>query len=122
MIFGIGCDLVSLERMRMKFSERLARKVLTDKEFHVFSGVEDKAKYLAKAWAVKEATYKALSMSDMDALKDVEYMSPLVNVKGFNDIKFHVSVSDDNGFVMATVVAEKHGEEGGEWDTWERSF
>lgn len=117
MIFGIGCDLVSIERMRMKFSERLANKVLTEKELQVFRGVEDKAKYLAKAWAVKEATYKSLSRSDMDALKDVEYMSPWVNVKGFDDIKFHVSVSDDNGFVMATVVAEKHGEV-----DWDRSF
>lgn len=107
MIVGIGCDLVSIERMRQKFSDRLAKKILTFDEVSGYNVVEDKARYLAKAWAVKEATWKALGSSKLDMLKDVSYISPTVRVVGQNDLKFHVSVSDDNGFVMATVVAER---------------
>lgn len=114
MIVGLGCDLVSIERMRLKFSERLANKVLTRKELVGYDAVEDKARYLAKAWAVKEATYKALHDKELDMLKSVEYISPYVFVAGYDNMKFHVSVSDDNGFAMATVVAEQQGD--GVWD------
>lgn len=107
MIVGIGCDLVSIERMRMKFSERLANKVLTKLELVAYNDLEDKARYLAKCWAVKEATFKSLNDDSLDMLKSVTYISPDVYVDGHDDKSFFVSVSDDNGFAMATVVAEK---------------
>ena len=107
MVIGLGCDLVSIERMRHHYTEKLAKKILTSEEISGYNSANDKALYLAKCWAVKEATWKSLSDKKLDMLKDVSYVSPNVHVVGQDDIDFLVSLSDDNGFVMATVVAQK---------------
>lgn len=118
MIIGLGTDLVSIERMRKKFSERLAKKILTRKELQLYDEVENKVAFLSKSWAVKEATYKALNCPfDLDMLKDIEYVSPAVYVNGVEGVKFFLSVSDDNGFAMATVVVAQIGD-----DAWNNAF
>lgn len=63
MIFGIGTDIVHIKRMRdslEKYGDKFARRILTEREFSEFANKQDKAAYLAKRFAAKEATAKAM--------------------------------------------------------------
>jgi holo-[acyl-carrier protein] synthase len=67
-IVGIGTDIVEISRiakMSDNTRERLAKRVLTPDEYERFSAmnlnsVNNAVSYLAKRWAGKEATAKAL--------------------------------------------------------------
>lgn len=63
MIFGIGTDIVHIKRMSdslEKYGDKFARRILTQREFSEFANKQDKAAYLAKRFAAKEATAKAM--------------------------------------------------------------
>lgn len=63
MIFGIGADLVRISRIDkalLRHGERFARKILAEDEWSGFVGDNRPAYYLAKRFAAKEATVKAL--------------------------------------------------------------
>lgn len=63
MIFGIGTDIVRIQRLRNdleRFGERFAQRILTDDEWVEFQKAGQKANFLAKRFAAKEATVKAL--------------------------------------------------------------
>lgn len=63
MIYGIGTDIVHVKRMRDnldKYEDKFARRILTDSEFAEFKNKKDKAAFLAKRFAAKEATVKAM--------------------------------------------------------------
>jgi len=63
MIFGIGTDIVHINRMREnldKYGNKFARRILTEKEFSEFESKKNKAAFLAKRFAAKEATAKAM--------------------------------------------------------------
>lgn len=63
MIFGIGTDIVHIERMRKnleKYGDKFAQRILTDAELDEFTEKNDKAAFLAKRFAAKEATAKAM--------------------------------------------------------------
>lgn len=63
MIYGIGTDIVHVHRMREnlnKYGEKFAKRILTDSELTEFGEKNDKAAFLAKRFAAKEATAKAL--------------------------------------------------------------
>ena len=63
MIFGIGTDIVTIERMRENFEkhgEKFARRILTTLEMEDFSKSKRPEHFLAKRFAAKEATAKAL--------------------------------------------------------------
>jgi 2-amino-4-hydroxy-6-hydroxymethyldihydropteridine diphosphokinase len=113
MILGVGVDVVDIERVE----ERLAERILTDRELQEFQQAHDKKQFLASRFAVKEAFFKALGTGLRDfSFRDVELahneMGKPVLVfhrdVGFNFA--HVSVSHDR-VAMATVVLEKR--EGG---------
>lgn len=107
MIQGIGVDMVSLARMRRVYernSVRLAKKILTSAELQRYNDTSDKALFLAKCWAVKEATFKTLGFAY--EWLSISYESPDVKVEGVEG-NFHCSLSDDNGFVIAFVIWEK---------------
>jgi len=62
-IFGIGVDLVKIERIASsldKFGNRMAEKVLTEQELIEFHSARWPASFLAKRFAAKEAMAKAL--------------------------------------------------------------
>ena len=112
MIRGIGVDMVCVSRMRRVYDknpERLAKKILTSNEYQKYNTVSDQVQFLAKCWAVKEATFKAYGDSRIDMLKDIEYDSPNVKVFGCGGTT-HLSLSDDNGYVVAFVVMEIENE------------
>lgn len=65
MIFGIGTDLVDIwrvEKLLARFGEVFIRKILTPKEesFFFAKQAHQRASYLAKRFAAKEALLKAL--------------------------------------------------------------
>jgi len=113
MIIGVGVDVVDIERV----DERLAKRILTDRELQEFQRVHNKKQFLASRFAVKEAFFKALGTGLRDfSFKDVELTHNELGkpVLVFHrDIGFnfaHVSVSHDR-VAMAMVLLEKR--EGG---------
>lgn len=63
MIFGIGTDIVRVARMQQdleRFGERFAERILTERELLEFRSVKNRAHFLAKRFAAKEAAVKAL--------------------------------------------------------------
>lgn len=65
MIYGIGLDLLNLERierLRHKYGERFERHLLTFDEMNQYQSVERKTHYLATRFSGKEAISKALGI------------------------------------------------------------
>ena len=63
MIVGVGTDIVAKARMsaiEARYGERLAQRILSDAEIAEYREVGDKAAFLAKHFAAKEAASKAL--------------------------------------------------------------
>jgi len=63
MIYGIGTDIVSVARIRdglERFGEKFARKILTERELSDYSNASDPEHFLARRFAAKEATAKAM--------------------------------------------------------------
>ena len=124
MIFGIGTDIVDVERIRKLGSlEKFAYKILSLNELEVFKSQIDEKKvtFLAKQFAAKEAVSKALGtgigkdirFNQIEILRNSDG-KPYLNHDGmittiFNDLgitKAHVSLSDEKKYVLAFVVLE----------------
>ena len=63
MIFGIGTDIVSVQRMRRnlgRYGERFARRILSESELEEFRATAKPENFLAKRFAAKEAAAKAM--------------------------------------------------------------
>lgn len=128
-VHGVGVDIVQVDRVRRKLDnhgEKFAQKILTSSEFMLYKDVDDKATYVAKCWAVKEAFVKALGtgFSDEFMWGDVGYFSPK---SSYTKTKFprvqlserarhsdmmqnktvHLSVSDEIDNVIAFVTIEE---------------
>ena len=124
MIFGIGTDIVEVERIRKLDSlEKFADKILSLNEFEVFKSQIDEVKvtFLAKQFAAKEAVSKALGtgigkdirFNQIEILRNSDG-KPYLNHDGmittiFNDLgitKTHVSLSDEKKYALAFVILE----------------
>ena len=124
MIFGIGTDIVDVERIRKLGSlEKFADKILSLNELEVFKSQIDEKKvtFLAKQFAAKEAVSKALGtgigkdirFNQIEILRNSDG-KPYLNHDGmittiFNNLgitKTHVSLSDEKKYVLAFVVLE----------------
>jgi holo-[acyl-carrier protein] synthase len=71
MIVGIGTDLVHIPRMEeliAKHGDKFAQRILSDNEFNHFKRAIKQAAYLAKRFAAKEATAKAMGTGFRDGL------------------------------------------------------
>lgn len=71
MIYGIGTDIVSVQRISAglsRYGDRFARRILGETELAGFCGATSQAHYLAKRFAAKEATVKALGTGFRDGL------------------------------------------------------
>ena len=59
-IFGIGTDIVSLDRIRkIKEKRRVAEYILLEDELNIFNNSLDQTQYLGSRLAAKEAVIKA---------------------------------------------------------------
>jgi len=129
MIFGIGIDLIEIERIRaayLRFGERFAERILGARELERYHqrrlrSDERGITYLATRFAAKEAISKSLGLGmrrpmSWRAAEIVNDASgrPVVFVSSTELRKFverhrlrlHVSVSDERAFATAYAIAE----------------
>ena len=124
MIFGVGTDVVEIERIKKaleRFGERFAIRVLCDPELKRFRAHKQPAAYLAKRFAAKEAFAKALGTgirspanwhgvwvvnlpSGKPELQFTDALKTLMATKGVQ--RSHLSLTDERGMAMATVILE----------------
>lgn len=124
MIVGIGTDIVQIERIQQsikQFDDDFARRILTAEEFEDYKQSKQATHFLAKRFAIKEATAKAFGTGFRDGLS-WQHITVTHNQLGapslhFSDIALalankkmikaaHVSVSDEHHYVVAFVVLE----------------
>ena len=125
MIFGIGTDIVEVERIKKISSvDKFAKKILSQNELDIFNELskDKKTYFLSKQFAGKEAVSKALgtgvgkevSMKNIEILRDNKG-KPIFNaideletfMSNLGITKTHVSLSDESNYVIAMVILEK---------------
>lgn len=122
MISGIGTDLVHIPRiaeMLNKYGDKAAQRILDQTEFEQFQKNQQPAAFLAKRFAAKEATAKALGTGFRDGLS-LQHIAVRNNALGKPELVFHdfaeqlidarhirtamLSLSDDGDYASAYVV------------------
>jgi len=124
MIFGIGTDIVKVQRMSEnleKHGDRFAQRILSDVEYSEFSSNINQAAFLAKRFAAKEAAVKALgtgfrngismkhiSISHDDLGKPILVFSDVAKeaIEHKQICSSHISIADEEDFAVAYVVLE----------------
>jgi holo-[acyl-carrier protein] synthase len=124
MIIGIGTDIVDIARITASLnkSDGLAKRILTQSEYTEFESSNDKGRYLAKKFASKEATVKAIGTGIGNGMgwQQIEIShdplgKPILNAKGaFKEwceqqcvSNMHISIADEDAFATAFVVLER---------------
>ena len=125
MIFGIGTDILKIERIQAIDSlDKFASKFLSNNELKLLEELNDvkKINYLAKQFAGKEAIAKAIGIgiTKDTKLKEIEILrdkngkptfNPVGSLKAYMDnfgiAKTHVSLSDEKEYAIAFAVLEK---------------
>ena len=79
MIFGIGTDMVEINRIKnINSIDRFAKKILSKNELNFFNSLkqEKKITYLSKQFAGKEAVSKAIGtgITKLTRFKDIEIL------------------------------------------------
>lgn len=122
MIYGIGTDIVKLQRfeeMYHRHGERLVRHLLLPAELELFKDHKRPARFLAMHWAAKEAVVKAMGTGFAEGMwiRDTGYAP---DDKGKPQIIWsaegqavcarlgigggHLTLSDDDGLIIAMAV------------------
>lgn len=131
MIFGIGTDLIEIERVAAayaRFGERFAQRILGERELERYRARRARSEgrglaFLATRFAAKEALSKALGLGMRTPMswRAVEILNdasgrPILLVQGElrnfverNHLRLHVSVTDERSMAAAYVVAEIEG-------------
>lgn len=126
MIYGIGTDLLRLERgdaLWQRHGQRAVNKLLHPEERAAMAGARSPGHYLARAFAVKEAFVKALGTGfhgvgyhDAGVLRAPQQRPRLVfsdamaaRLAALGIDRTHVSLSDEGGMILAFVVLECTG-------------
>ena len=125
MIYGVGTDIVSIDRVQNIISKNrdgFIKRVLTEYERALFSNKADSAAYLAKRFAAKEAFSKALgtgigrvvSFQDLTIRNNESgkpYFLPSEKLRLYlmeKGIKQgHLSISDESKYAVAFVILEQ---------------
>jgi holo-[acyl-carrier protein] synthase len=123
MIKGTGIDIVDLRRFQSMDSnrlERLAKRILTEKELTEYRAQIDTRKFilLAKHWSVKESVAKAYGtgISGIVVWKNMELSKSLLGrpqitflnylEKMAKDLICHVSISHDGDYLISSALLE----------------
>ena len=125
MIFGIGTDILKVQRIKAIDSlDKFAKKILSANELQFLEQINDikKVNYLAKQFAGKEAIAKAIGtgitkdtkFKEIEILRDINgkpIFNPIGGLKAYMDnlgiAKTHVSLSDEEDYAIAFAVLEK---------------
>lgn len=123
MIIGIGIDIVDIRRIEaiyQKLEDHFLKKIFTQKEQDLFRSRGNDISTLAKIFASKEATLKAVSDTKGIAWKDMEIVhsitgrpelfitgTALLNIKRrCENFIAHLSISDEKHYATAIVIIE----------------
>ncbi len=122
-VVGLGTDIVEIARFDLQADklERLARRVLTEREYAHFRQHSFPARFLAKRFAAKEAAVKAIGngIGNGVSFHHVEVQN---NAMGKPELVFSgkmlelcqqfqvqnsaISISDEKHYAVATVILE----------------
>ena len=121
-VVGIGTDIVDITRisdMAETTRDRLAQRVLTPNEYQHFCTIKNSDRYLAKRWAGKEATAKALGTGIADGvsfqhieIKSLSSGQPVLELSGralecahaLHANHWHISLADEKLYATAFVT------------------
>jgi holo-[acyl-carrier protein] synthase len=123
-IYGIGTDLVTIERMTLlwqRHGERALEKLLAPEEHAACLASNDPGRFLAKRFAAKEALGKALGtgirtpvllpaitvMHDMQGKPAFAFSDDLRAWVEERQLIAHLSISDEAAHALSFVVVEK---------------
>lgn len=124
MIIGLGTDIAEIERIEKvlgRSGDALAKRLLTPQELTAFAEHKQPARFLAKRFAAKEAAVKALGTGIAQGVSFQHFTithdelgKPLLQVSGVAKeianrrgiCHWHLSISDEKHYAMATVIAE----------------
>jgi holo-[acyl-carrier protein] synthase len=124
MIFGIGTDIVEVERIAAsisQFGDEFAKRILAESEMERYLASSIQARFLAKRFAAKEAFSKALgtglrgpasfqniAVAHDDLGKPLLVLAP--ELQAFMQSKqiqhTHLTISDERNLAAAFVVLE----------------
>ena len=123
MIYGIGIDIVKINRVRdvvEKWGQRFLERVFTESEISYCYGKKEPYPSLAVRFAAKEALIKALGSAVSVSLTDIEVVNveigkPFLKVNGRLEDFFkeklikrvHLSLSHEHEYGVACVVLEQ---------------
>ena len=125
MIYGTGVDIVDINRFRAiieRHGDKFAKRVLSKKEYGTYlQPLTNKATYLSKCWAVKEAFVKAMGtgFTSVYNKNDIAYgstgdarpyvvLSNAVEIEVIKlNIKTNLSVTDETSNAVAFVILER---------------
>jgi holo-[acyl-carrier protein] synthase len=124
MIYGIGTDICAvarIERIRARYGERLARRLLTPAERQDYAAAPAPERLLARRFAAKEAFGKAFGTGfrhpvtlhnvgvghDSKGKPILEFAPPLAALMLTRRLRAHLSISDERDFAVAFVVLEQ---------------
>ncbi len=123
-IHGIGSDLIRVARLEAvlaRHGERFARRILDSSELVDYATCSDRAAFLAKRFAAKEAAAKALGTGIRDGLRlahigvDHDRLGrPVLRLSGRAAelaeqcaiVASHLTLADEGGWAQAFVVFE----------------
>jgi len=124
MIFGIGTDIVRIERMRRdieRFGDRFAERILTEQEMREYRETNQRANFLAKRFAAKEAAAKAMGTGfnhgiqlrqigvghDVNGKPLLEFFGAAREFLSRHAIRVsHISLADEQDHAVAFVTLE----------------
>jgi holo-[acyl-carrier protein] synthase len=125
-IFGIGIDILKINRLKKvfkKYKKKFLKRILTYKERILYEKNKRKINFLVKSFVIKEATCKALGtgMRQGISFKNIEIYQTKLNQPKINFLisckslkkhflkikKSHISFTSEKKYVQAIVILEK---------------
>ena len=124
MIVGIGTDIAAVKRLGALYERHgieALKKLLAESEFADFEKAANKAKFLAKRFAAKEALGKALGtgvaapavlpniavVHDPQGKPAFAFAPALQTLMETRKLQAHLSISDEEDYALAFVVLEQ---------------
>lgn len=123
-ILGLGTDIVEIARIDTVVAcsgDRLARRVLSEREWQQYQRHAQPVRFLAKRFAVKEAAAKALgtgmrqgvAFAHIEVFSDdlgkpcLRFLARAAELAGRIGVtRMHVTIADERHYACATVILE----------------
>jgi holo-[acyl-carrier protein] synthase len=124
-ILGLGTDIAEIGRLEKALTRNgdlFAERILADSEYQTYLSLKQKARFLAKRFAAKEAASKALGTGIAQGvtfhdfiISNDEYGKPILVLENrakeiaaqLGISHTHLSISDERHYAVATVLFER---------------